>query len=234
VTDVEDADIEATLEDWKDLPFRFVGAQAAPADLDALPETWRPIAQATDPAVRRATAVALWNKELLDHLPELSKILRDRLADVRVCLTDGIPALVYVVPGEHEAWVTWLGYDPRSFGEEPVFWDLIPAELRTFLREVHAGFVSRAYDRYGPIQPAEMQTLAAFAGDPDGLEDWDEMQEISSTRLLIVAREGELMYYCVSPDVGPGEIVQVYEGDVDPGPFWRRLDRLFQLRLDAE
>ena len=79
-----------------------------------------------------------------------------------------------------------------------------------------------------------MQTLAAFAGDSDGLEDWDEVQEISSTRLLIVAREGELMYYCVSPDAGPGEIVQLYEGDVDPGPFWPRLDRLFLLRLDAQ
>ena len=61
-------DIEATLEDWKDLPFTFVGPQA---DLDALPESWRPIAQATDPAVRRATALSLWNKELLDRLPEL-------------------------------------------------------------------------------------------------------------------------------------------------------------------
>ena len=79
--------------------------------------------------------------------------------------------------------MTWLGYDPRSFGEEPEFWELIPSELQTFLREVHAGFVSRAYDRYGPIQPTEMQTLAAFAGDPEGLEDGDETQEIASTRL---------------------------------------------------
>ena len=222
------------IEGWRDRPFRFVGVQAGPADLEALPEAWRPIAQTTDPAVRRTTALALWNKELLDQLPELSKILRERLADVRACMTDGTPALVYVVRGEHEPWVTWLGYDPRSFGEEPVFWNLIPAELRSFLREVHAGFVSRAHDRYGPIQPAEMQTLAAFAGDPQGLEDWDEIQGIKSTRLLIIAREGELMYYCVSPDTGPGEIVQLYEGDVDPGPFWPRLDRLFLLRLDAE
>lgn len=126
MTEISDDDIEATLDAWAQQPLAFLSAHFVAADLDRLPDSWRPIALAGDPVVRRTTALALWSDDLLALLPNLSRILRERLADVRVCLTGGTPALVYVVSGEYERWVTWIGYDPRAFGAEPAFWDLFP------------------------------------------------------------------------------------------------------------
>jgi hypothetical protein len=233
MTEISDDDVEATLDAWAQQPLTLLGASSTPADLDRLPAAWQPIASATDPAIRRTTALALWSDDLLALLPNLSQILRERLADVRVCLTNGTPALVYVVAGDYEPWVTWIGYDPRTFDEEPPFWNLFPTELRSFLREVHAGFVSREPDRYGPIAPREMQTLAERIGIPEAIEDFDDVNDIAAARLLVLAREGELMYYCVSPDAEPGQIVQFYEGDIDARPFWPALDKVFLLRLEA-
>jgi hypothetical protein len=234
MTDISDDDIEATLESWSNWPFKFVGPHAAPADLDLLPQAWRAIALATDSAERGASALALWNDDLLTQLPQFTQVLRERLADVRVCLTDGIPALVYVVSGENLPWVTWLGYDPRSFGEQPPFWDLFPAELRKFLREVHAGFVSRDIYHYGPTRPAWMRTIAASMGNSAAIEDFDDVSDIPADQLVVIARDGGLVQYCVSPDAEPGQVVTLYEGDVDAVSFGSALDQLFLLGLDAE
>ncbi len=78
-----------------------------------------------------------------------------------------------------------------------------------------------------------MQTLAGRIRIPEAVEDFDDVNEIPAARLLVVAREGELMYYCVSPDAEPGQIVQFYEGDIDFRPFWPALDKIFLLRLEA-
>jgi hypothetical protein len=233
MTEISDDDVEATLDAWAQQPLHLLNAHSVAADLDLLPTAWRPIALATDPAIRRTTALALWGGDLLALLPNLAQILHERLADVRVCLTGGTPALVYVVAGDYERWVTWIGYDPRTFGTEPPFWELFPAELRSFLREVHAGFVSREPDRYGPVPPREMLTMADRIGVPEAIEDFDDVNDIAAARLLVLAREGELMYYCVSPDAEPGEIVQFYEGDIDARPFWPALDKVFPLRLET-
>ena len=78
-----------------------------------------------------------------------------------------------------------------------------------------------------------MQTLAERIGIPEAIEDFDDVNDIAAARLLVLAREGELMYYCVSPDAEPGQIVQFYEGDIDARAFWPALDKVFLLRLEA-
>ncbi|SCF12072.1 hypothetical protein GA0074695_3616 [Micromonospora viridifaciens] len=198
-----------------------------------LPAAWLPIAEATDPATRRDAALGLWPGDLLAVLPRFAGALRDSLADVRVCLLDGVPALVYVFPGAYEPLITWVGHDFRSFGAEPRFWEHFPDALRVFLREVHAGFTSRGPEEFGVMRPDWMVTLADMAGMPEGIEAWDEVQEIASARLLVIGREGEQMLYCVSPDTEPGHLLEVYEGDVDPRPFPEVFDDLLALRFEV-
>ncbi len=220
------SDILGTLSAWSP---ELLG----PSDTAVIPASWRPIVDADDPVVRRTTALSLWNDGILDRLPRFAPMFRDRLADVRVGAVDGVPVLIYVVTGIHESVITWIGFDPRSFGDEPRFWDSFPAAVRVFLRETHAGFMSRGPDQFGIGRPSEMETLAESADSPDGVEDWDETHDIGSTRLLIVAREGELMRYCVSPDAEPDHLIEVYEGDAYPRLIWECLDALLMLRFEV-
>src|SRR5262245_41658539 len=106
-----------------------------------MPAAWRPVVDAIDPAARRDAAFALWNRDLLELLPRFANVLGGRLVDVRAVLTRDSAALVYVVDAGGGAYLSWVGFDPGSFGEPPPFWDSFPSPLRTFLREVHAGFV---------------------------------------------------------------------------------------------
>jgi hypothetical protein len=122
------------------------------------------------------------------------------------------------------------GFDPRTFGEPPPFWQSFPQPLRVFLHEVHAGFISSGAG-FGPLPPSHMQTLAKLADFPDGIPMWDEMAEIASTRLVLVASDGGLMRFCLSPDLTPGQVALVYEGDVDPQDLSTELDELMMSRL---
>ncbi|WP_143659136.1 hypothetical protein [Streptomyces sp. SA15] len=76
-----------------------------------------------------------------------------------------------------------------------------------------------------------MQTLAELAGEPDGVADWDEEQDIASTRLLLTSNGG-MVNYCVSPDVKSAELAIVFEGDIDPVHYGTALDRLLMRRLE--
>ncbi|MFG1779201.1 hypothetical protein ACGFIG_22600 [Micromonospora sp. NPDC049048] len=201
------------------------------ADLGRLPGRWRPIAAAAHPETRLAMALDLWNPALLDALPRFAAGLRERFVDARPCLADGEPALLYLALHPDGHLLSWTGLDPAGF-VEPQFWGHFPEPLRTFLREVHAGFTSGGYTAFGPVHPRHMQTVAEQAGEPDGLADWDEEQEIASTRLLLVASNGGMVNYCVSPDLEPGELAIVFEGDIDPTPYGEALDRLLVRRLE--
>ncbi len=209
------------LRDWS-LSFAEVGA----AELPRIPEQWRPIHSSTDPAERVRAAVALWNKDFLELVPRFAGAL-PTFVDVRVYLAGGTPALVYVADQQ----VAWVGFDPHTSSGPPPFWDSFPDPLRVFLRDVHAGFISGGGAGFGPLPPKDMQTLAAVAGFPDGIPGWDEEADIASTRLVLVATDGGLTRLCLSPDLQPGQVALVYEGDIEPEDFGTELDELMMSRL---
>lgn len=214
------------------LPGLDIDLLARPADAPGLPARWLPIAAADDPATRLTRAIGLWNEPLLAALPEFSAQLRTSFFDVRACRADGEPALVYLATDDRGELMTWLGLDPAGFVEPP-FWSSFPEPLRTFQREVHAGFTSMEPDTFGPMHPRHMQTIAERAGRPDGLPDWDEAQRVPSTRLLLISSNGSQLNCCVSPDIGTDELALVHEGDIDPTPYGRALDEMLMLRLEV-
>jgi hypothetical protein len=226
VAEVDPAEIAATLEKWS---LTFISPDSA--EPPRIPERWMPIAISSDPQTRHRTALALWNQDLLDLLPRFAEALRSRFVDVRVAITDDVPVLVYVARADNGEYVCWIGYDPRSFGDLPQFWDSFPEPLQVFLRNVHAGFVSWSRLAFGPARPRHMETLAALADSPEGVPDWDEEADILSTRLLQISTDGGILGYFLSPDIAPGQVALVYEGDIDPQDFGAELDKLLISRL---
>lgn len=205
--------------------------EARSADLPRLPNQWQPIVPEADPQTRLAAALALWNAPLLEALPQFAGVLRTRFTDVRPCLADGEPGLLYLAKGRDGNQLCWIGLDPASF-VEPRFWEHFPEPLQMFLRHVHAGFTSVGPIDFGPMHPRYMQTIAEMAGDPDGLADWDEVQEIASTRLLRVTSNGGWVHYCVSPELETDQLAIVFEGDIDPTHYGTALDELLMRRLE--
>jgi hypothetical protein len=228
VTKIDADDIASTLEDWS---LTLTDPGAAPPR--GLPKRWQSVAASTDPAVRVESAYALWNPDFLALVPQFADALRRRFLDVRIGLTEDGLTMVYVARADSGGYVTWVGYDPATFGETPQFWDCFPGPLQTFLREVHAGFTSGSPLSYGPSRPRDMATLAERAGFPDGIPGWNDEADIDSTRLLQIAKDGGLLRFCVSPDVGPGEIALVYQGDIDPVELGPEFDKLMMSRLDS-
>lgn len=204
---------------------------AGPADAARLPEQWRPIAAAAQPGQRREAALELWRPAFLDLVPRFADALRERLVDVAAYLTDDGPALVYTVRARRDQLVTWVGFDPRTF-EEPHFWGSFPAPVQEFLREVHAGFVSGERRAFGLSRPADMLTLGEMADYPEGIPEWEDGTDISSTRLLCISTDGGVLLYCLSPDLSPGDVALVYEGDIDLRRLGIELDDLLIQRLE--
>jgi hypothetical protein len=198
----------------------------------AVPPLWTDIVAATDPAERVRLAVARWNRDFLALIPTFADALRTRFVDVRHGTDGDLPVLVYVAESKSGGYVTWVGYDPATFGTEPKFWEHFPGPLRTFLRDVHAGFVSYSWMSFGPMRPDHMQTIAELADFPDGVPGFDDEAEIGSTRLLPLCNDGGLLYYCVSPELAAGRIALVYEGDVDPKDFGPEFDEMLTSRLN--
>jgi len=227
MTEPDTAAIAASLAGWS-LAFVPPGS----AEASRVPDQWQPIVSSVDAAERARTALALWNLEFLDLIPRFAAALATRLADVRVCLVGNSPALVYTMTSMKGDLVSWVGYDPRTFAEPP-FWDSFPPALRTFLTEVHAGFVSADGASFGPDRPRDMETIAERADFPDGVPGWDEDADIASTRLVIISSDGGILFYCLSPDLGPSRVALVYEGDIDPQDFGVQFDELMMAGLDG-
>lgn len=195
---------------------------------EPVPEQWRSILESDDAGTRRLIALSLWNRELLDLVPQFAQELRTNLVDVRVGHHHGEAVLVYAF--EHidygERVVTcWIGWDPATFGDaEPPFNAWVPEPLQVFYRQVHAGFTASNWE-FGPIRPKYLRTLAGVLHATEDDADLWEGQDIPWTRLLVVAITGTV-YYCVSPDLPPGQAVQVADGQPDdPEDFGPLLDK---------
>jgi hypothetical protein len=227
VPDIATADIVGT---FGAVPFALV--EPGSAELVHVPAGWRPIVAAADARTRRASALALWNGDFTDMVPRFWSTLAAHLVDVRVATLDDLAVLVYVVTNNLDEYIAWIGWDPATFGEPPIFWDRFPAPMQTFLREVHAGFTAATDDVYGPMAPRTMETLAARSDEPDGLADWDDTSEIRSTRLLVIMANAGTVLYCVSPDIPRGQVALVYEGDIDPVDLGAAMDELMVAYLD--
>jgi hypothetical protein len=194
-------------------------------DVIRLPDGWRTLVEAHGATHRRDAALKLWGDEFLDFVPCFAEAWRTRLLEVRACLVAGQPVLVYAARTDDGALFSWLGRDPRSFGDEPPFWDLFPSPLRAFLRHVHAGFTAGPQAGFGPVAPGGMQTIAELAEIVDTIETSDGDEEIATDRLLVIATDGGLTNYCVCPDA-PGQIMVLYEGDLVRSDFATELDQL--------
>ncbi|MEW2308917.1 hypothetical protein AB0918_09825 [Streptomyces sp. NPDC006864] len=226
MAEADAATITRTLPEWS---LTFI--EPTSDRMTVLPAHWQPIALADRAEVRYRVARSLWNQEFLAFIPGFATAMDSHCIDVRACITDGCAALVYVMADQNGGLVSWVGYDSRTFGPEPMFWPCFPEPLRAFLREVHAGFVSGSDGTsFGLARPIHMTTLAEFAEFPEGIPGWAE-DEISSTRLLRVTSDGGNLHYCLSPELPPGEIGLVYEGEVDSGVCGAELDELMVSRF---
>jgi hypothetical protein len=195
-------------------------------EVTRLPDQWRSLVEAHDATIRHQTALGLWGDEFLDFVPRFAEALRARLLDVRACLVSGKPVLIYAGQTDGGQLFSWLGRDPRSFRDEPLFWDLFPPPLRAFLQHVHAGFTAGPNAGFGPVGPGGMQTIAEMAEIVDTIETSDDDgEEIATDRLLVIATDGGVTNYCVCPDA-PGQIMVLYEGDLVRRDFATELDDL--------
>lgn len=203
--------------------------------LSRLPERWRDIACCRDAEERWLRAMALWNHDLLELLPRFARTVTTRLADVRTGLARGRALLVYAFDGAAGGHRVRLGWEPTD-RTEPALWPTVPAPLRTFLREVHAGFVADDGESCGPLPPRAMATMAEQLDEPAGSADWDDLAAEQgnplSTRLLWIANNPGLIGYYVSPDLPPDRLAMIYEGDVDRRDFGTALDELLVSTLD--
>ncbi len=210
-------------------------ALPAPGEPDStqVPARWRAIADSGDAAERCELARSMWNASFLALVPRFAAALTNELADVRVGTLDGEWILVYAlehIDGEDRDVVSWIGWDPDSFGVEPECWSCIPQPLQTFLRDVHAGFTAPDLLSFGPRRPRHIRTVAAASGLPGGIDGW--MSEPDSTRLWSIAQTYSRLICCVSPDLQPGQGALTYGRDVDaPQDLGGLLDQVITTRF---
>ena len=169
----------------------------APMDLATMPAQWRPIAESDDP-------------EYL--IPDYRTVLTTKLLDVRACEFEALGwVLVYLVDSTDRV-SSWIGRDPAGFGDStPVFWDCLPAPVRTFLRDVHAGYTSSYGFACGLTHPGNMITLADKWGGPEGLPEWLEetwfldCDPIDARRTMYLTETSDTVQLVVSPDLPEGK-----------------------------
>lgn len=229
---MSEADLDRVVADLEEGPVEFPAAGTT--GLAQLPPSWRPIAEEDRPADRREAALSLWNPDFLAAVPRFARALGDGLVDVRVCRLRGEWALAYIAAARTGEQITWIGWDPAGFGAaRPVFWDALPEPLRAFLVDVHSGFTAPDGESFGLTRPGWMLTYAAWGGFDGPIPGWDDHGRIPSTELMFVTRDSGLLHYCVSPQLPPGSVALVYEGDIDVKPdITSELDQLMAERFD--
>ena len=216
-------DADELLADWALMP----------APQDRLPGPWRGLLTAATAADRRRIALARWPAPVTGALPRFVDALAERLTDVRPALSGGTPVLVYLARGDDGGPRAWVGFAPRRpDGPPPRFWSAVPAALRAFLEQVHAGFVAADGESYGPLPPRLMRTLADRAATTVAVPGGDTEGRIPPDRLVRVATNGALLDYCASPDIPEGQLALVYEGDIDLQEAGAALDALMLSGFD--
>ncbi|HSV67502.1 MAG TPA: hypothetical protein VLJ59_16555 [Mycobacteriales bacterium] len=200
-----------------------------------VPDRWRSIAAAGQPQDRCTTALSLWNTDFCALVPRFSAALATKLVDVRVCHLRGEWVLVYVAPAFAEPHATWIGHLPADTQTPPASWSLLPEPVQDFLSTVHGGFTAPDGESYGVIRPSDMVSYVRWAtGSDEPDPDWDEGQPLSSARMTFIGKDGGLTHYCVSPDLPPGQVALVYEGEIDPGlQFGPALDDCMMGRFEG-
>lgn len=195
---------------------------------------WLPIAHSDDAEERRLRALALWDRDFLDLIPDYAEFMRTRISDVRVCsLSDQGNVLLYLFDTPDPLDSAHIGWDRASFGDtEPVFWDSLPALARSFLREVHPGYTcANNWESGGLFCPRDMITMAEHWEEPDGIDGWYDnywidCEPIDSRRMLHVGQTHVNYMLSVSPDAPPGKGVVYYRGEVNLADFFSELDGL--------
>src|SRR5690349_17323541 len=105
MTQLDTGQIAGMLQEW---PLEFVDADS-PA-LGDIPQDWQPIARSDDAEERRLRAMALWNRDFLDLVPEFADTAAARLADVKACIAWETPLLVYVFDDGADGWLPQVGW----------------------------------------------------------------------------------------------------------------------------
>lgn len=193
---------------------------AEPGSAADVPEPWRPIAHSDAAEARCRAAISLWNSDFLHLVPGFAQAVETELADVRIGHLAGEAVLVYALEhydDDQRHVVCWIGWDPALARDAELrFAEAIPAPVRRFYREAHAGFVAPDWMSNGPIQPRHLQTYAEYLGCPEGLPEsnWPP-DAVDPTRLLLLATSGD-SHLCVSPDLPPGQALTVYGGVPEP------------------
>jgi hypothetical protein len=237
VSGIDLAKVVAKLED----PGRTVSIIGTDhADLSSIPEQWRAIAGSDDAEERRLRALALWNGDFLDLIPDYANVLRTKLVDVRVCDLSGQgPILVYLFDESDPVHSMMIGWDPASFGDnEPALWESIPAPARTFLRQVHAGYtLGGDWEACGLRRPRDLTTIAEAWQAPDGVPGWfdnwwPDSDPVDSRRMLYVTHSTPDYLLCTSPDVPSGKALTYYDGEINLVDFGAELDKIMLIGVE--
>ncbi|TDZ90394.1 hypothetical protein CCUG62472_03645 [Mycobacteroides salmoniphilum] len=234
------------LLDWPDShgPIAVAARHSPPGT--TVPTAWEAIVRSDDAQARCRFAFELWGEDFLELVPNFRTQLAHSLVDVRVCTTSARSILVYVFEPDPDRHVLWIGWDPATFGDNlPRFWDSIPAPVRRFLRETHAGFVSVDWETFGLMEPSEMITSAQKVDFSDEqAAAWDDTVHVvdyvsgaykpmSCTRLLVIATRGWVLDYCISPDAPPGTLCFVDSSEIVVRDFGSTLDELLMRHLEG-
>ena len=203
-----------------------------------VPPQWRPIASAPIADERCHLALSLWGPDFMELLPGFARMFREQLSDVRVFQRELGDAhenvLIYVAGRARDEFpALWLGWDPAILEEPmPEFFDCFPNPVRTFLREVHAGFTAQDWESYGILRPDSWESFEGYDWFPD--ESFEEIGAHPSQVMWFTKDSGQL-YYCVNSRLPAGQVTLAYEGNFDPpSNFAIELDELLIRRWDAQ
>lgn len=219
---------------WDSTPIRVL--DAGPQTRSLIPQPWWPAAESADPEDRKRAALALWNAEFLDLIPHYAQALRTALVDVRVAQHSWLtaPSLDYVLRRFDGELVVWVGEDPRTFTiPASALFGSVPAPVRTFLRQVHAGFSTYDGTSCGVNAPSDMTTLAAYWGRPtdNDVIEWEEDHPFPGSQRLLLVTGNDTAHLFTSPDLPADTAVVYFEPDYEIHPFGPALDMFLNMPL---
>jgi hypothetical protein len=213
----------------------------SPAALDALPETWVAIASEQTSAERIRRSLGLWDREFVAALPRFGSLLEALLVDVVPARLDGGQVVLLYVTTDGAEFATWVGTDPRLFGEEPRTWGKLPPPLRRFLRDTHPSLGVNDWDTCGLTHPSRQVSLyerggLAEVGVPASDTQVGEYDDapIDLSELFQLSWDGEQHTYVTSPRFAPGELAVKYESDFEMVDLWPSLDDMFCMAYQNE